>query len=200
MQRNSVLTPFPFARFVPLWATLPALALFFGGGTGAPLPPVEVTLPVAMDVTISAASTATGSAEVGLGAFCGLFNQEDLDARVREAAGDLIADLVTVTSVELASTNIVATDGTFAPFTNAQLTLTILELGGETLLLGAAANNDGLGTEFFLTQDMPVDLLNDLEEDQCGSPTLRLDGAEILEPRDITFDASVTVLVYTQFR
>lgn len=200
MQRNSGFTPFPFGRIFPLWAALPAIALCLGGCTGTPLPPVEVTLPVTMDVTIPAASMATGSVDVSLGAFCGLFNQEDLDARVREAAGDLIADLVTVTSVELASTNIVATDGTFAPFTSARLTLTILELGGETLLLGAAANNAGLGTEFFLTQDTPVDLLNDLEEDQCGSPTLHLEGAAILEPRDITFDASVTVLVYTQFR
>src|SRR5690606_24979515 len=129
-----------------------------------------VTLELAQDLNISALAAGTGSADVPLGIFCGLFNAEDLDAMVREAAGDAIADLVVITKVELTSTNIMATDGTFAPFTTSTFTLTRLDLSGETLLLGAAANNDGLGTSFLLTQDSPVDLLNDLDEDQCGSP------------------------------
>lgn len=179
---------------------LPFALTQLSGCAGAPLPPVTVTLLLAEDVEIPAASLVAGSAQVTLGAFCGLFNREDLDAMVRAAAGDLIADLVEVTRVELTSTEIVATDGTFQPFTSAMLTLTILELGGETLLLGAVADGGGLGVAPSLLGDPPVDLLNDLEEDQCGSPTLHLEGADILEPGGITFDVSVTVTVFTAFR
>ena len=45
---------------------------------------------------------------------------------------------------------------------------------------------------------MNVDLLNDLEDGQCGVPTLRVSGGDLLESGDITFDATVTVLVFTQ--
>lgn len=187
-----------FLHRLPLLAVLVGLSsLQLSGCNGIALPPIPVTLNLISNVDVSAASGSTGSADVNLGAFCDLFTEEDLDAMVRAAAGDLIADLVTITSVELASTNLTATEGTFQPFTTAELTLTVLEPGADALLLGAAADNDGLGTMVSLTQNNPVDLLNDLEDGQCGVPTLRLAGANALEPGDIRFDVSVSVLVYT---
>tara|TARA_R110001592_G_scaffold308236_2_gene582248 strand:+ start:609 stop:1205 length:597 start_codon:yes stop_codon:yes gene_type:complete len=153
--------------------------------------PIEVTIELVRNVEISATDAATGSAEVNLPAFCDLFSPEQLDALIRNAAGDLIADLVTITGVELKSTEIVATEGTFDPFDTATLRLTVLEPGAEPLLLGAAADNNGLGTSFSLTQETPVDLLNDLKDGQCGIPTLSLDGAGLLEAQKITFNASV---------
>lgn len=163
-------------------------------------PPIPVTLELSRDVQISALAAASGSADVSLGAICGLFNDAELDAMVREAAGPLIPDLVTVTRVMLVSTDVQATEGNFDPFETAVLDLTIEGSGGETLLLGTAANNEGLGTAFSLRLNSPVDLLNDLEADECGSPTLHLDGGGFLEAGAITFDVHVKLLVYTEVR
>lgn len=163
-------------------------------------PPIPVTIELRQNVPISALSAASGSADVSLGEVCGLFNDDELDAMVRAAAGDLIADLTTITRVELRSTEITATEGDFDPFETAVLDLTIEGSGGETLLLGTAANNDGLGTAFSLRLNSPVDLLNDLEEDECGSPTLHLDGGGFLEADAITFNVVVKLLVYTEVR
>jgi hypothetical protein len=168
------------------------------GCNGFELPPVPVTLPLAQNVEFSGATAVAGAVEVPLSFFCALFNEEELDAMVREAAGDLIADLVTITRVELAATVITATEGDFAPFTDSTLTLSLLELGAPPLVLGTAAANDGLGGLFSLTKVTPVDLLNDLEEGQCGIATLRLAGADLLEPGDATFDVSVELLVYAE--
>lgn len=182
-------------------AAAPAmLAALLPGCAGTPLPPVTVTLDVVQGVEIPAVIVATGSADVPLAPICGLFDEEDLDAMVREAAGDLIADFVIVTGVDLEATHIDAVEGTFAPFTDAALSLTILEPGGETLLLGDAADGNGLGTAFDMTKTPPVDLLNDLDADQCSSPTLHLDGGAPLEPRDITFDVRATVVVSLEIR
>jgi len=196
-----------FQRFFAFWKSTALAAALTGlaatqlsACNGIGLPPIEVNIALAQNIQISAASAIAGSADVTVGAFCDLFSEEQLDALVRAAAGDLIADLVTFTSVELAAVTITATEGTFAPFTTATLTLTILEAGAEPLLLGAAADNSGLGTSFVLTQDTPVDLLNDLEDGQCGIPTLSLDGGGVAEASDITFDVSVTVLVHTRVR
>ncbi len=180
-------------------AALSALILAsFSGCNGFELPPVPVTLPLAQNVEFSGATAVAGAVEVPLSFFCALFNEEELDAMVREAAGDLIADLVTITRVELAATVITATEGDFAPFTDSTLTLSLLELGAPPLVLGTAAAEDGLGGLFSLTKGTPVDLLNDLEEGQCGIATLRLEGAGLLEPGDATFDVSVELLVYAE--
>lgn len=171
---------------------------FMAGCNGFELPPVPVTLPLAQNVEFSGATAVAGAVEVPLTFFCALFNEEQLDAMVREAAGDLIADLVTITRVELAATVITATEGDFAPFTDSTLTLSLLELGAPPLVLGAASANEGLGGLFSLTKGTPVDLLNDLEEGQCGIATLRLEGADLLEPDDAIFDVSVELLVYAE--
>ena len=167
------------------------------GCAGFPLPPVPVEVVLIENVEISALAAIAGSANVSLGVVCDLFTPEELDAMVREAAGDLIGDLVTITRVDLAATEITATEGNFEPFETATLDLVIEGSGGEALIVGTAVENEGLGTEFSLTLDNPVDLLNDLEEDECGSPVLHLDGAGFLEAESITFDVTVRLMVYT---
>ena len=179
-----------------LAALTPLVLAPFCGCNGFELPPVPVTLPLAQNVEFSGTTAVAGAVEVPLSFFCALFNEDELDAMVREAAGDLIADLVTITRVELAATVITATEGDFAPFTDSTLTLSLLELGAPPLMLGTASAEDGLGGIFSLTKSPPVDLLNDLEEGQCGIATLRLEGADLLEPGDATFDVSVELLVY----
>ena len=162
-------------------------------------PPIPVTLELRQGVEISALAAASGQADVTLGEVCGLFNEEELEDLVRAAAGDLIADLTVITRVDLKSTNITATAGTFDPFETAELDIDV-DGSDDPLILGTAADNDGLGTEFSLTLENPVDLLNDLSEDQCATPVLHLDGAGFLEAEAITFDVSVTLMVYTEVR
>ena len=187
-----------WGRLVPI-AALCVLALsLLSGCNGFALPPVPVELPLAQNVEFSGATAVAGAVEVPLSFFCALFDEEELDAMVREAAGDLIADLVTITRVELAATVITATEGDFAPFTQSTLTLSLLELGAPPLVLGKASADAGLGGIFSLTKGPPVDLLNDLEEGQCGIATLRLEGADLLEPGDATFNVSVELLVYAE--
>lgn len=186
----------PFRSRITALALGAVAAVLMSGCNGFALPPVPVTLPLAQDVEFSGTTAVAGAVEVPLTFFCALFNEEELDAMVREAAGDLIADLVTITRVELAATVITATEGDFAPFTDSTLTLTLLDLGAPPLVLGTASANQGLGGLFSLTRGTPVDLLNDLEEGQCGLATLRLEGADLLEPGDATFDVSVELLVY----
>jgi len=168
------------------------------GCAGFPLPPIPVEIVLVENVEISALAAAAGSADVSVGVICDLFTPEELDALVRAAAGDLIGDNVSITRVDLEATDVTATDGNFDPFETATLDLVIDGSGGEALILGTAVNNEGLGTEFSLTLDSPVDLLNDLEEGECGSPELHLDGAGFLEAESITFDVTVRLMVYTE--
>jgi hypothetical protein len=179
-----------------MWSSIALAPL--SGCNGFALPPVPVELPLAQDVEFSGATAVAGAVEVPLTFFCALFNEEELDAMVREAAGDLIADLVTITRVELAATVITATEGNFAPFTDSTLTLSLLELGAPPLVLGTASANEGLGGLFSLTRGTPIDLLNDLDEGQCGLATLRLEGADLLEPQDATFNVSVELMVFAE--
>ncbi len=168
------------------------------GCDGFAFPGIPVELPLAQGVELSAVSAAAGSVELPLAFFCDLFNEEELDAMLRAAAGDRIADLLTITRVELDAAEITATEGSFEPFTRSTLVLHLLDVGSAPLTLGAAADDSGLGVAFALTRERPVDLLNDLEDGQCGVPTLRLEGASPLEPEDVTFDVGVRVLVYTE--
>jgi len=168
------------------------------GCPGMPLPPVPVSFDLVLGVEIPAIVTATGSADVALDEVCALFNATELEMLVREVAGDIIGDNLDITRVELTATRITATEGTFEPFTTAALDVTIPNSGGEVLLLGTAAFNDGLGTRFQLKLEDPVDLLNDLDESECSAPTLHLDGAGFLEGGDITFDVKVFLRVHTQ--
>jgi hypothetical protein len=170
------------------------------GCAGFPLPPIPVEFVLVENVEIPALAAIAGSADVSLGVVCDLFSPEDLNAMVRAAAGDLIGDHLTITRVDLEATDITATEGNFDPFETATLDLVVEDSGGEALILGTAADNDGLGTEFSLTLDNPVDLLNDLEEGECGAPELHLDGAGFLEAEAITFDVTVRLMVYTQVK
>ncbi len=186
-----------FTKHFALVALLTGLAgTQLSACNGIPLPPIPVTVSLLVDANIATNAGLDGATQVNLGAFCDLFTEEDLNAMIRAAAGDLIADIATLTSVELAATNIMVTTGTFDPFTTAELTVDITGSSADPLLLGTAADNDGLGTSFTLTQNTPVDLLNDIQDGECGTAVLRVEGADALTAVDATFDVSVDLLVY----
>lgn len=169
------------------------------GCAGLQLPPIPVTYPIALDVEIPALAGVLGSADVTIEEVCALFDNAELEARVRAEAGNLITDLVEITRVELIATEISATEGNFDVFTTASLD--VLDTArNEVLLLGTAANNDGLGTTFTLTLDNPVDVFNDLDAGDCDAPQLHLEGADAFEGGDITFDVRVSLRVYTTVR
>ena len=158
--------------------------------------PIEVTIPLVQNSSIVAANEADGTVDVVVGAFCDLFSAEQLDAMIREFGGDLVADLVEITRVELDAVTVTATAGDFDDFTSSTLSLSLLPIGSDPLALGAAANAEGLGTSFDLTQEEPVDLLNDLDDGECGVPTLRLQGVK--PGADITFSTAARVKVFTR--
>jgi len=156
--------------------------------------PIEVTIPVSSGSTIVAANEADGTVTIVLSAFCDLFSEEELDALIRQFGGDVVADIVDITGVELDKVTVTATSGDFSSFTTADLNM--IFLGDAPLPLGAAEDSEGLGTVFDLTQDVPVDLLNDLEDGECGAPTLELNGEQ--PDADITFSTTATLQVYTR--
>ena len=106
----------------------------------------------------------------------------------------MVADIVDITGVELDKVTVTATSGDFDSFDTADLNM--IFLGEAPLPLGSAEDNAGLGTVFDLTQDIPVDLLNDLEDGECGAPTLELNGEQ--PDADITFNTTATLQVYTR--
>ena len=156
--------------------------------------PIEVTIPISEGSTIVAANEADGSAIVVLTAFCDLFSEDQLDALIREFGGDVIADIVDITGVELDKVTVTATGGNFDSFDTAELNMIFLD--ADPLPLGSAEDDAGLSTVFDLTQDVPVDLLNDLEDGECGAPTLELNGEQ--PDADITFSTMATLKVYTR--
>lgn len=196
---------YPNTKYLLKCGAVAAVASVFSitqlpGCAGFPLPPIPVEFVLVENVEIPALAAIAGSADVSLGVICDLFTPQELNTMVREAAGDLIGDHLTITRVDLEATDITATDGNFDPFETATLDLVIEDSGGEALILGTAANNEGLGTAFSLTLENPVDLLNDLEEGECGSPELHLDGAGFLEAESVTFDVTVRLMVYTEVK
>lgn len=199
MEHTSTVKAFKFGVVASASAVALLTAGQLSGCVGFLPPPIPVTLELRQGVEISALAAASGQADVALGEVCGLFNEEELEALVRAEAGDLIADLTDITRVELSATEITATEGNFDPFETAVLDI---EVDGveDPLILGTAANNAGLGTGFSLSLDDPVDLLNDLSEEQCASPVLHLDGAGFLEAEAIRFDVRVRLKVYTEVR
>lgn len=162
------------------------------GCTNFALPPIPISINLVVDAQIVAENEDDGTVAVLLTIFCDLFNEEELDAILTAAGGEVIANLVSIPSVELESVTVTSTQGDFNDFTSATLRL----VGATPLALGAATNAEGLGTTFVLTQAVPVDLVNDLNDGECGVPTLRLEGNT--PTTDITFNATANVLVYTQ--
>ena len=189
---------FTLSIVAPALITIFAAGSSLSGCAGVKLPPIPVSFDVVLGVEIPALASVSGSADIPIDSMCALFNAAELEAIVRDEAGDMITDMVEITRIELVATDIVATEGTFAPFNTASFDVIDTEIN-DTLLLGTAANNDGLGTSFTLALDTPVDVLNDLDAADCDSPQLHLDGAGILEGEPITFDVQVTLLVYTEF-
>ncbi|MBL7649871.1 MAG: hypothetical protein JNK74_27160 [Candidatus Hydrogenedentes bacterium] len=156
--------------------------------------PIEVTVPLIQNSAIVAANEADGDVNIAVGAFCDLFSEEELDALIRQFGGDLVADLVDITGVELTKVTVTATEGDFDSFTDSDLKL--IFLGASPLPLGEASDSQGLGGSFDLTQDEPVDLLNDLEDGDCGAPTLHFEGDQ--PAGDIRFNTTATLTVYTR--
>lgn len=190
------MTNFLSRRFA-LSAAGAALAAFsltsLSGCNGLELP-IEVTVPLVQNSAIIAANEADGNVDLVVGAFCDLFSEEELDALIRQFGGDLVADLVDITGVELTKVTVTATQGNFDSFTDSDLKL--IFLGGSPLALGEASDSQGLGSSFDLSQDTPVDLLNDLEDGDCGAPTLHFEGDQ--PAGDITFNTTATLTVYTR--
>lgn len=183
-----------FALTVAVGALLSGLSLTGLSGCNGVEVPIEITIPLIRDSSIIAANAADGKANVVVGAFCDLFTPEELDAMIREFGGDLVANLVEVTRVELTAVTVKATEGSFDSFTTSDLSLVFL--GSAPLPLGEAADAQGLGTEFALSQDEPVDLLNDLEDGECGVPTLHFEGAQ--PEGDITFNTTAKIKVFAR--
>ncbi len=156
--------------------------------------PIEVVVPLVQNSSIVAANEADGDVNIVVGAFCDLFSEEELDALIRQFGGDLVADLVDITGVELTKVSVTATEGNFDSFTDSDLNL--IFLGDSPLLLGEATDSQGLGGSFDLTKSVPVDLLNDLEDGDCGAPTLHFEGDQ--PAGDITFNTTATLTVYTR--
>jgi len=156
--------------------------------------PIEVTVPLVQNSSIIAANEADGDVNIIVGAFCDLFSEEELDALIRQFGGDLVADIVDITGVELTKVTVSATSGNFDTFTSSDLGL--IFLGDDPLPLGEASDSQGLGGAFDLTQDVPVDLLNDLEDGDCGAPTLHFEGDQ--PEGDITFNTTATLKVFTR--
>lgn len=172
--------------------TLSLLAL--PGCNGLELP-ITVTIPLTEETTITAANEPDGDVNIPLRVFCDLLSEEDLDAMIREHAGDLIADLVDITKVELHHVTVDAIGGSFDSFTQSDLSLVFLP-PTPRVLLGEAEDANGLGDTYELSLEEPVDLLNDFNDGECGVPTLHLEGEQPED--DIAFDTSVTLLVYTR--
>lgn len=156
--------------------------------------PIEVTIPLVQNSSIIAANEADGTVDIAVGAFCDLFSPEQLDTLIRQFGGDLVANMVEITKVQLESVTVTATNGNFDTFTSSDLA--IIFLGQDPLPLGEAADNGGLGSEFVLSQDVPVDLLNDLQDGDCGAPTLHFEGTQ--PEGDITFNTTATLKVFAR--
>jgi len=189
-------TSFNFRRTTALAFGALAAGISLGslsGCNGIELP-IEVTVPLVQNSSIVAANEADGDVNIVVGAFCDLFSEEELDALIRQFGGDLVADLVDITGVDLTKVTVTATEGDFDSFTDSDLKL--IFLGDSPLLLGDASDSQGLGSSFDLTKSVPVDLLNDLEDGDCGAPTLHFEGDQ--PAGDISFNTTATLTVYTR--
>lgn len=183
-----------FFATVALGAVATGVSLTSLSGCNGVEVPIEVTIPLVQNSSITAANEADGIVDIPVGAFCDLFSPEQLDALIRQFGGDLVANLVEITKVQLESVTVTATNGNFDSFTTSDLS--IVFLGQPALPLGEAADGSGLGSEFVLSQEVPVDLLNDLEDGDCGAPTLHFEGEQ--PESNITFNTSATVKVFAK--
>jgi hypothetical protein len=166
------------------------------GCDGFNLPPIPVAITIVNGAQIVAADQTSGSVDIPLTIFCDLFSEERLDELLTSFGGADIAALVDVPSVVLDSLEVVATQGNFANYTSGSMDMTLIDAGADPLDLGSVTDSNGLGTGFELMPEMTLDLLNDLDDDQCGVPALHLDGATPTE--DVEFQVIANVLVYTR--
>lgn len=192
-----LLRPMRAARYAGLLALFAGLSFSGLSGCGSiALPPIPLSITIVMDLQIPAADASSGAVDVPLTLFCDLFSEERLNELLTAAGGAEIAALVDIPSVEMESVEFVATQGTFADFTTADLTMTLIAPGTDPVDLGTLTDPNGLGTMFEVVQNPPFDLLNDLSDDECGVPTLHLEGAA--PTADIEFTVIANVVVYSQ--
>lgn len=183
-----------------LGLTLGLAALCFSGLSGCDgltLPPIPVAITIITDAEIIAAEQDDGNVDVALTLFCDLFSEERLDELLTTFGGADIAALVDIPSVELESLEFIATEGDFSAYTIASADLTVIGPSSDPIDLGAVSDANGLGEGFELVAETPLDLLNDLNEDECGVPALHLVG-DAAPTEDTRFTVIAHVLVYTQ--
>lgn len=186
------------ARALGLAVGLAALCFSgLSGCNGLALPPIPVAITITTDAEIIAANEDDGNVDVVLTLFCDLFSEERLDELLTTFGGAEIAALVDIPSVELESLEFIATEGDFSAYTMAAADLTIVGPSSDPIDLGAVSDANGLGEGFELVAEMPLDLLNDLNEDECGVPALHLAG-DAAPTADTRFTVVANVLVYTQ--
>jgi len=184
-------------RFVAVFSL--AVGLSFSGLSGCgpiSLPPIPLSFTIVTGAEVLAANAESGSVDVPLTVFCDLFSEERLNELLTAAGGAEVANLVDIPSVELESLDIMSTLGSFSSFTMADLTMTLVTPNSTPIDLGTVTSANGLGDSFTIMQSPPFDLLNDLSDDECGVPTLHLEGAAPAE--DIQFNVVANVVVYAQ--
>lgn len=174
-----------------------ACAFQLSGCNGIELPPVDLDVLVVPDAGIVAADQTSGSIDVPIGAFCDLFSEAQLNQLLTDAGAGDLANLIDLDRVELEYIVVTATQGNFNGFTSASLDMTLLDVGAAPIDLGSISNSGGLGDSFELMVDPPFDLLNGLNNNQCGIPALHLTGTSA-PTNDIQFEVVAHVKLYAK--
>jgi hypothetical protein len=181
---------------------LAVLVCLVAGGCGfrVPLPPVELTVGPTARVDFGPGPGTPGgaplnNAELPLPAICLLPSEADLDALVREAVGDFLADLVRVERVGIARLSATADAGSFDSLTRVAVRLRVDGPGGGRIPVGEVRDLEGLGQAFTIVPEAPVDLLPLLQATApgCVIPELALDGRVPRQPT--SFRSTIQIVV-----
>jgi hypothetical protein len=166
------------------------------------LPPVELTLRPLQDVTFGPSlglpgGTPLAGTELALTPSCVWPSEADLRDLIRRQAGELVAGFVDIDRVDFDSLRVRATVGSFNTITGVTLGLQSDKFVAlADLSLGQITSPDGLGIDFTLTADSPVDLLPFLSalEGDCASIVIRVTGR--MPREDVVFLGDVTLTVH----
>ncbi len=184
---------------------LAAMLLLSAGGCTdlvPSLPPVELTLRPLQDVTFGPSlglpgGTPLAGVELELAPSCVWPSEADLLELIRSQAGDLVAGFVDIDRVDFDSLRVRATVGSFSSITGVTLGLQSDKFVAlADLSLGQITSPDGLGIDFTLTADSPVDLLPFLSalDGDCASIVIRVTGR--MPREDVIFLGDVTLTVH----
>lgn len=114
----------------------------------------------------------------------------DFDAFIEEAAGELVAGLVHLESVELIKTVMTATEGNFNDFTKIGF---FYQAGGQRIDLGTAESGSGLGTVVELAPPAPVDLLDVVAS--CESMGIAVSGVVPAPENTPSWETVISVVI-----